>query len=152
MIIYYVTRLSGTTADVTYNIAWMGLWVFAEISFGITVTGTFLLPKFIEAKGTKLLNVYSSLTRPLTSLTSKLSFGTLLQSRKGTVASQDISLDTITIIGNSENDLALAEPESRPSYEGTHDPANCTRVNGTNTPIGAEADEKGIVYSNSKRC
>ena len=156
MIIFYVTRLDRSNADVTYNIAWMGLWVYAEISFGITVTGTFLLPKFIEAKGAKLRNVYFSLTRPLTSLTSKLSFGNLLQSRKGTEVTQEVSLDTVTIIGNSENDLAFTFPdqdtESHPFYGGGHDPANCTSVNATNTPIGTEADDTGQAYSNSQRC
>lgn len=138
MIIFYVTRLDGSNADVTYNTAWLGLWVFAEISFGITVTGTFLLPKFIEARGTKLRSFFLSLTRPLTSLTSGRSFGNLLQSKKGTTAAQEVSLDTVTIVGHSENDLEFTNPdpdmERYPSYEGAHDPTDYTGVNATDKP------------------
>ena len=134
----------------------MGLWVFAEISFGITVTGTFLLPKFIEAKGAKIRNVCFSLTRPLTSFTSKLSFGNLLQSRKGTEATQEVSLDTVTILGNSGNDISFTNPdqdaESHQSYKGVHDPANYTSVNTTDTPVSTEADDKGQANSNLESC
>ena len=155
MIIFYVTRLDGPNADVTYNIAWMGLWVFAEISFGITVTGTFLLPKFIEARGAKLCSVYFSVTRPLTSLTSKLSFGNLLQSRKDTEVTQDVSLDTVAIAGNSENDPGFANPdqdmESHPSSECIFDPTKYTSVSFTDTATGTEANDKRQAYFNSER-
>ena len=155
MIIFYVTRLNGQNADVTYNIAWMGLWVFAEVSFGITVTGIFLLPKFIEARGAKLCNVYYSVTRPLTSLKSKLSFGNLLQSSKGTEVIQEVSLDTVAIAGNSENDLAFTNPdqdmESHSSFECIHDPAKFTSVNATDTTTGTEIIDRRQAYSNPER-
>ena len=155
MIIFYVTRLDGRSADVTYNIAWMGLWVFAEISFGITVTGTFLLPKFVEARGAKLCNVYFNVTRPLTSLTSKLSFGNLLQSRKDTEVTQDVTLDTLAIAGNSENSLGFTNPdqdmESHPSSECIFDPARFTSVKVTDTVSGTEANDKRQGYFNSER-
>ena len=136
MIIFYVTRLNGRNADVTYNIAWIGLWVFAEVGFGITVTSTFMLPKFIEARGAKLCHVLFSVTRPLSSLTSKLSFGTFLQSRKGTEVAREVSLDTIAMVGDSENDSVFATPdledmESHPSSECTCDAAKYTSVNAT---------------------
>ena len=126
MIILYVTRLDGTNADVSYNIAWMGLWVFAEISFGITVTGTFLLPKFIEAKGTKLHGYFLGLTR---------SFGNLLPSKKGSSAVEEVTLDTVTIMGHSENDFTYPDRdmERYPSSEGVHEPASYTGVKAMDT-------------------
>ncbi|KAL8672747.1 MAG: hypothetical protein Q9168_002801 [Polycauliona sp. 1 TL-2023] len=51
MVILYVSRQDGTTADISYNVAWMGLWAYAEIGLGIIVICTFSLPKFIEVKG-----------------------------------------------------------------------------------------------------
>lgn len=67
MIIVYVNRMGGPSADIAYNTAWQGLWAFAEISFGLTVTGTFLLPKFIEAKGADLRGIFSLIARPFSS-------------------------------------------------------------------------------------
>ena len=127
MIIVYVTRLGGENADVSYNTAWQGLWAFAEISLGIIVACTFLLPKFIEAKGTKLRGVLSSLTRPFTSLSSGWSFGILMQSKKDTTPSHEVTLDRVTMIGNSESDLPFAtrdqDMERYPSYGGVYNPA-----------------------------
>ncbi len=124
MIIIYLYRMGGPNADISYNVCWLGLWVFAEISFGITVTGTFLLPKFIEAEGARLRGAFSSLTRPLTSLTSGSSFGA---SKKDTSASQDVTLDTITMIGGSESDGASSrhemDVERCPSYGSGEDRA-----------------------------
>ena len=106
MIIVYVTRLGGVNADVSYNTAWQGFWAFAEISLGITVTCTFSLPKFIEAKGTKLRGAFSSLTRPSTSVMPGGSFKILRQSKKDTTASQEeVTIDRVSIIGCSENYL-----------------------------------------------
>ena len=138
MIIVYVTRLGGPTADVSYNTAWQGLWAFAEISFGITVTGTFLLPKFIEAEGKKIRGLFSSLTRPFTSLTSGSSFGIRLQSKKDSTAPHEVTLDTVRIIGRSESDLSFANPEQdlgrHLSYKDVHNPAKYPSVNSTDTP------------------
>lgn len=82
MIIVYVNRIGGTNADVSYNVGWQALWALAEISFGLTVTGMFSLPKFLEAKGTMLRGFVSSLARPFTSLTSGGSSGIIMQSRR----------------------------------------------------------------------
>ena len=120
MIIVYVTRIGGQNADVSYNTAWEGLWAFAEISFGIIVTCTFTLPKFFEANGTKLRSVLSSIIRPFTSLTSGGSFG----SKKDTIASRDVELDKVNMIGQSDSELAFAnrdhDVERQPSHENTH--------------------------------
>ena len=123
MIIFYVTRLGGENADVSYNTAWQGLWAFAEISLGIIVICTFSLPKFIEAKGTQLRGVFLSITRPFTSLTLGGSFSILMQS-KDTSASQEVTLDRVITIGHSESDLPFNNRdhgmETYPSCDGVH--------------------------------
>ena len=52
--------------DNSYNNYWMSLCVLAEVSIGVSITGTFSLPKFIEVEGPKLRAVFTRLTRPLT--------------------------------------------------------------------------------------
>ncbi|KAL8756519.1 MAG: hypothetical protein Q9199_002883 [Rusavskia elegans] len=79
MIILYVARMGEKDADVSYNAAWMGFWVFAEISLGIIVTSTFSLPKLIEARGKTMRIALSNLARPLGSFTS---LRTLVRSTK----------------------------------------------------------------------
>jgi hypothetical protein len=106
MIIIYVQRLDGENADLTYNTAWEGLWVFAEISFGLIVACSFALPQFIEAKGTMLRGLFSSLTR---SVASAMSFGTLTQSEKDTISLEEAALDRVTIMRNSDSDLPLTD-------------------------------------------
>ena len=122
MIIVYLDRMGGHNADVSYNTAWGGMWAFAEISLGITVTGTLLLPKFIQAEGAKLRGIFSSLTRPFTSLMSGGSLGTSMQARNSIPAAQDVTLDTINMIRRSESDIGTTsgdrDVERYPSYEG----------------------------------
>lgn len=95
MILVYLSRTAGPNADVSYNSAWLGLWALAEISVGVSVTGIFLLPKFVEAEGPKLRGV---LGRPFTSLTD------ILGSRRKhpTASSQEdeeaVVLDTVPVI------------------------------------------------------
>lgn len=138
MIIVYLVRMAGEDADISYNTAWAGMCAFAENSLGITVTGTFLLPKFIEAEGTKLRGVFNSLTRPFTSLTSGGSFGILTQSKKGTATTREVTLDTVTIMGHSESDLSSTnrdrDLDRYSSYEGDHNLASYPSVNATDTP------------------
>lgn len=67
MIILYVSRQSGARADISYNVAWMGLWVYAEIGLGLIVICTLSLPKFIEVEGQKLRLFLSSTTRSFSS-------------------------------------------------------------------------------------
>ena len=120
--IVYLDRMGGHNADVSYNTAWGGMWAFADIGLGITVTGTLLLPKFIQAKGAKLRGIFSSLTRPLTSLMSRGSFGPFMQARNSTPAAQDVTLDTINMIRRLESDMGATsgdrDVERYPSYEG----------------------------------
>ncbi|KAL8913226.1 MAG: hypothetical protein Q9171_001940 [Xanthocarpia ochracea] len=67
MIILYVSRQSGAKADVSYNVAWMGLWAYAEIGLGLIVICTLSLPKFVEVKGKKLRLFFSNMTRTFSS-------------------------------------------------------------------------------------
>ena len=67
MIMINVLRAVSGNRDDSYINLWMRLWVLAEISIGVSITGTFSLPKFIEAEGPKLRAVFSRLTRSLTS-------------------------------------------------------------------------------------
>ena len=46
-------------ADVSYNAVWMGLCIFAEVSFGIIVSCRLSLPKVIESKADALINTSS---------------------------------------------------------------------------------------------
>ncbi|KAI4212864.1 MAG: hypothetical protein L6R36_009472 [Xanthoria steineri] len=67
MVILYVSRQDGSTADISYNVAWMGLWAYAEIGLGIIVICTLSLPKFIEVKGKKVRIFLSGITRSFSS-------------------------------------------------------------------------------------
>lgn len=67
MVILYVSRQSGAKADVSYNVAWMGLWAYAEIALGLIVICTLSLPKFIEVKGKRLRLFLSSVSLPFSS-------------------------------------------------------------------------------------
>ena len=131
MIIVYLNRIGAENADVSYNTAWEGLWAFAEISFGLTVTGAFSLPKFIEAKGTMLRGFFSNLTRPFTSLTSGGPSGIIMQSRNNTTAPQEATQDTVTMIGGSESSSTHCDHdiERYPYGEGIQESASYPSVN-----------------------
>ena len=134
MSIVYLVSMGGHDADVSYNTAWVGIWVLAEVNLGITVTGTVMLPKFIEAKGTKLRGIFSGLTRPLTSLTSGVSLGSFIQAKRG-AAAQEVALDTLTIVGRSESDMGSnnqdQDVERYPSSENDPTPETLPSVNAT---------------------
>lgn len=68
MIIYYVLQMSGPEADISYNVAWMGFWIFAEISLGIIVPCTLSIPKFIEAEGQRLRKGLCHIAKPFRSI------------------------------------------------------------------------------------
>lgn len=108
MMIFNVTSFVVNNADISYNTYSEGMWAVAEISFGIIVTCTFSLPKFIEAKGTKIRGVLSSLTRPFASLTSVVSF-----SRMDATASPDLTLDRVSGGGHSESNISFAASRDR---------------------------------------
>ncbi|KAI4122827.1 MAG: hypothetical protein LQ341_007264 [Variospora aurantia] len=65
VMIVYVLRMSGDHADVTYNTAWAGFWLLAEISLATIVTCLISLPKFVEVHGKWFRTAFSNLSRPL---------------------------------------------------------------------------------------
>jgi hypothetical protein len=69
-IIMYLLRMSPADADASYNMAWLGLWVSAEISLGLCVISLLSLPKFMEAKGKRWL---ASFVKPFSSFGSSVS-------------------------------------------------------------------------------
>lgn len=61
MIIYYLFRMNANE-DVSYNAAWLCLWIFAETTLGIIVICMFSLPKFIEAEGYVFRRAFHGIT------------------------------------------------------------------------------------------
>lgn len=99
MILFYLSRTSGSNGDVSYNTAWLGLWAFAEISVGVSVTGTFLLPKFLEAEGPRLRGVLRGvLGRPFTSLTRISGRQWKDRTAPSQEEEEEVVLDTVTVI------------------------------------------------------
>ena len=122
MIMFYVSQLGGADADVSYNTAWQGLWAFAEITFGIIVTCTLLLPKFLEAKGARMRGILSSLQRPFTSFGSGGSFSILMRSSRDKAGSREATIDRVGMVGRAESETSSTnrgqDTETHPSYEG----------------------------------
>ncbi|KAI4195830.1 MAG: hypothetical protein LQ350_006944 [Teloschistes chrysophthalmus] len=55
-------------ADDSYNAAFVGFWVLAELSIGVCVNCLLTLPRLVEAKRKNLERVFSYLARPFTSV------------------------------------------------------------------------------------
>ena len=107
MVIVYLSRTNVENPDVSYNALGLGLWALTEISLSITVTGTFLLPKFIEAKSPQLRNLFSNVVRPFTSLTSGTIFGYSMRlSGKDTIASRELMLDEVVVVRHMKSSQA----------------------------------------------
>lgn len=106
MIIYYTTLVSGPNADVSYNTAWFGSWVYAEICLGIMVTCTISLPKFVEAKGEKVIKVFQAVISPLRSFSSLVTLvrSTKTRSSRFGAASDDRAADAEM---HSETELVI---------------------------------------------
>lgn len=125
MIIYSILQVAAVNANNSYWTAWLGLWAFAEISLGLVMTGTFMLPKFFEVKGSRIRIFFSSFTRHFTSLGSGSSPGTDIRSRRTRVASQDeVGLDSMPLGKPSKSDCSLSnhtyDIERLPSHDGNH--------------------------------
>lgn len=65
----YLLRMAGNNADASYNMAWLGLMVVAEISLGLCVISLLSLPKFMEAKGKSWL---ASIAKPFSSFSDSM--------------------------------------------------------------------------------
>lgn len=55
---YYTWELA-LSPDVTYNLALMGLWTYAEIAIGIIISCTPIFPRFYQEFGPKIYAVLS---------------------------------------------------------------------------------------------
>lgn len=124
IVIFYVTRVIRTNADVSYNILWEGLWATVEIGFGITVTCMFTLPKFVKAKGAEIQNFCSSLIQPVKSFKSR-NFGHFTLSNKGMTASRGKNVNIVDTGDQLASDLSFADRhqdlESYPAQEDGYD-------------------------------
>lgn len=126
IMIIYVLRMSGDHADVTYNTAWAGFWLLAEISLATVVTCLISLPKFIEVHGTWFRTTFSNLSRPLISLTrlgsssEHRSFGRSTTKENTTTFSADVPFDGVVQGQNaSEAHYTMYDPIKRTEW--THD-------------------------------
>ena len=127
----YLLRAVQGDADKSFNDFRINISAFAEVSVGVSVIGTFMLPKFLEANCPKLLGVLSRFTRHFTS---GRRFGVLVRWKGDTmVASQEFAhSDKITIVEQpSESDLEAStnhddDMERYPSYEGVHNCQDCS--------------------------
>ena len=92
MIMVYTSWAIGEHPDRSYNDLRIVLWVLAEVSIGVTISGTFSLPKFVEVEGPKLRAVFSHLTR----MTSGRGLGLPVQRNEGSgVTSQEQKTDDV---------------------------------------------------------
>ncbi|KAL8629554.1 hypothetical protein Q9189_004735 [Teloschistes chrysophthalmus] len=66
--IVYQARSVQPKADDSYNAAFVGFWVLAELSIGVCVNCLLTLPRLVEAKRKNLERVFSYLARPFTSV------------------------------------------------------------------------------------
>ena len=96
MILFYLSRMSSSNADISYNSAWLGLWAFAEISVGVSVTGTFFLPKFLEAEGPKLRGLLGQSFTSLARISGRQWENPTASSRQE--EEEEVALDTVTVI------------------------------------------------------
>jgi nicotinic acid phosphoribosyltransferase len=61
-VLVFLFRMGRTNADVSYNVAWMGLCIIAEISLGIIVACMLSMPKLVEARGDWLATKLSGMS------------------------------------------------------------------------------------------
>ena len=102
MILLYLSRMSSSNTDVSYNSAWLGLWAFAEISVGVSVTGTFFLPKFLEAEGPKLRGGLGRAFTSLTRISGRQWKKTTASSRQ---EDEEVALDTVIVMMGRDSSL-----------------------------------------------
>ena len=127
-----VVRAVGGDPDDSYINLWMRLWVLAEVSIGVSITGTFSLPKFIEAEGPKLRGVFLRLTRPLTF--GRRSGIPVQWKEDARVAAQEQEPGNTFALNehSSKSHLVVStkhdhDVERCPSYEDFHNYQNCYR-------------------------
>lgn len=130
--------MSGDHADVTYNTAWAGFWLLAEISLATVVTCLLSLPKFIEVHGKTFINTFSSFSQPLVSL-KKLGFSERRSPErprvKNTTAAEDTTLDGVVCTRNSSETHLMYDLTDRPLWNESLYPPRDFSHPATKTPI-----------------
>jgi spore germination protein GerM len=96
MRLLYMFKLEeqGDNQDSSYEMAWMGLWSWAEIALGIIVACTLTLPKLVRAKSKEFSVLLSSVARPFTSFRSS-SKTNLTKIRSNDTAKVKVSLQEL---------------------------------------------------------
>lgn len=112
MRIYYIMKLHDQEdrADTSYELAWMGLWAWAEISLGIICACSFSLPKVWREKSVGMRRGLSRINQSFVSI--ELNFSTFISKpRSKTQKSQTQASTGLYKKGNP-----LAGPSSWPSH------------------------------------
>ncbi|KAF2645858.1 hypothetical protein P280DRAFT_476322 [Massarina eburnea CBS 473.64] len=60
-VVMYLLKMPNADSDISYYIGWVGMWSAAEIALGLCVICMLVMPKFMEAKGNRLLSRLTSL-------------------------------------------------------------------------------------------
>ena len=142
--IIYVLRMTGDGADPTYNTAWAGLWLLAEISLATVVACLLSLPKFIEVHRKSLIETLTSISQPLLSLRrfgSSERWSSERSRSKNTATAEGETFDgSIGMQTNSEAHLVY-DPVQRPGYNASPSP-----MGDFSPSLNGSADGKSNIY------
>lgn len=66
----YMFRLQeqGENQDQSYEMAWMGLWSWAEIALGIMIACTLTMPKLVRARSDDINSFFTRISQPFVSI------------------------------------------------------------------------------------
>lgn len=111
MRLLYMFRLQsqGNHQDSSYNMAWMGLWSWAEIALGVIVACTLSLPKLVRAKSKEFGSFLSSIARPFNSLGSIFKTS-LTRTRSNESAEEKVSLEVLEVKAPKMREYVHAPP------------------------------------------
>ena len=99
----------GDNQDASYEMAWMGLWSWAEISLGVIVACTLSLPKFVRAKSKEFGSLFSSVARPFNSFKSMFKT-TMTRTRTNETAEEKPSLEKLHVKAPKTREYLHAPP------------------------------------------
>ena len=123
--IIYVLRMAGDRADLTYNTAWAGFWLLAEISLATVVTCLLSLPNFIEVHGKSLIETLTSISQPLISLRrfgSSERWSSERSRSENTATAEDETFDGSIGMQTSSEAHLVYDPVQRPKYNASPSP------------------------------
>jgi hypothetical protein len=111
MRLLYMFRLEsqGDNQDASYEMAWMGLWSWAEISLGVVVACTLSLPKLVRAKSKELSSLFSSVAQPFTSFRSMFKT-TMTRTRSTETTKEKSSLEELHVKAPKTSEYVHAPP------------------------------------------